>query len=157
MECSKGHRIHCHYYPSCPEPQLVTGTIEHSDAGFITLLLQSQGICGLQVLYEAQWVDIRPTPGCVVVNIGDLLQLVSNGKFKSNKHRAIVSEIGPRISVACFFSGPLNEAYKIYGPIKELISEENPGLYKDVVLGEYVSRFVSTSQDNYRALDYYKV
>ncbi|GFQ08507.1 1-aminocyclopropane-1-carboxylate oxidase homolog 7, partial [Phtheirospermum japonicum] len=98
----------------------------------------------------------QPTPGALVVNVGDLLQLVSNGKFKSNVHRAIVSHIGPRISVACFFSGPVNGA-KIYGPIKELISEESPALYKDVALGEYVSKFISTSQDNYRALDYYKV
>ncbi|GFQ08508.1 1-aminocyclopropane-1-carboxylate oxidase homolog 2, partial [Phtheirospermum japonicum] len=74
MECSKGHRIHCHYYPECPEPQVAIGTAKHSDAGFITVLLQSQGICGLQVLYQGQWVDIQPTPGGLVVNIGDLLQ-----------------------------------------------------------------------------------
>ncbi|KAL6532411.1 hypothetical protein OROGR_014381 [Orobanche gracilis] len=175
MECSKGHRIHCHYYPACPEPHLVIGTAKHSDPGFITVLLQSQNISALQVLYKSQWVDIKPTPGGLVINIGDLLQdgvlcilsnciifgsgpdykLVSNGKFKSIEHRAIASHIGPRISVACFFSGPVNGS-KIYGPIKQLIAEEKP-IYRDVVLGEYVSKFLSTGLDNYRALDYYKV
>ncbi|GFP95918.1 1-aminocyclopropane-1-carboxylate oxidase homolog 1 [Phtheirospermum japonicum] len=156
MDCSKEHRLHSHYYPACPEPELAIGLHKHSDPGFITILLQSQGINALQVLYQGQWVDIQPTPGGLVVNIGDLLQLVSNGKFKSNKHRAIVSNIGPRISVACFFSGPLNEV-KIYGPIKELLSEENPPIYKDIVLGDYISRVATIGLDNYHALDYYKV
>ncbi|KAL3626409.1 hypothetical protein CASFOL_029958 [Castilleja foliolosa] len=157
MDCSKEHRLHTHYYPVCPEPKLAIGLHKHSDPGFLTILLQSQGINALQVLYQSQWVDIKPTPGGLVVNIGDLLQLVSNGKFKSNKHRAIVSNIGARISVACFFSGPLYEAKNIYGPINELIFEESPPIYKDVVLGEYISRVATTGLDNYHALDYYKV
>ncbi|KAI3469744.1 hypothetical protein Pfo_026407 [Paulownia fortunei] len=156
LECSQGHRLHCHYYPACPEPELAIGTTKHSDAGFLTILLQNQITSGLQVLYQGQWVDIQPIPGGLVVNVGDLLQLVSNVKFRSNEHRATASRIGPRISVACFFSGPVNGA-KIYGPIKELISEENPPMYRDVVLGEYVAKFLTTGLDNYRALDYYKV
>ncbi|KAG8370395.1 hypothetical protein BUALT_Bualt14G0112500 [Buddleja alternifolia] len=155
MECSKGHRLHCHYYPACPEPELAIGTIKHSDAGFLTILLQSQNISSLQVLYQDQWVDVQPVPAGLVVNIGDLLQLVSNGKFKSIKHRAIASLIGPRISVACFFSGPINGA-KIYGPIEELISEENPAIYREVMLSEYVAKFLTTTLDDC-VLDYYKL
>ncbi|KAL3648792.1 hypothetical protein CASFOL_005195 [Castilleja foliolosa] len=156
MECCAGHRIHSHYYPACPEPHLAIGTHKHSDPGFITILLQSQGISALQILHKGQWVDVEPTPGGLVINLGDLLQLVSNDKFKSSEHRAKVNPIGPRISVACFFDGPVNEA-KIYGPIKELISEESPAIYKEVVLGNYISKFFNTGLDNYRALDYYKL
>ncbi|XP_073158993.1 1-aminocyclopropane-1-carboxylate oxidase homolog 1-like [Henckelia pumila] len=156
MECSKGHRVCCHYYPACPEPELSMGTAKHSDAGFLTILLQNHIRTGLQVMYEGQWVDIEPVPGALVVNIGDLLQLVSNGKFRSNEHRAISNGIGPRISVACFFSGPVNGA-KIYGPIKELISQESPPIYREVVLSEYVVNFLSSGLDNYRALDHYKL
>lgn len=86
----------------------------------------------------------------------DLLQLVSNGKFISNEHRAIASQIGPRISVACFLSGPLGKA-KIYGPIKELLSDENPPVYRDIELGDYFAKFFTIGLDNYRALDYYKM
>ncbi|KAL0349008.1 UNVERIFIED_CONTAM: 1-aminocyclopropane-1-carboxylate oxidase1 [Sesamum angustifolium] len=156
MECSQGHRLHCHYYPACPEPELAIGITKHSDAGFLTILLQSQIVSALQVLYQDQWVDIEPVPGGLVINIGDLLQLVSNGKFKSNEHRAIATSIGPRISVACFFSGPVN-GDKVYGPIEELISEENPAIYKEVALSEYVVKFFKTGLDSFRALDHFKV
>lgn len=155
MECSEGHRFACHYYPACPEPELAIGTTKHSDPGFITILLQNQDVSSLQVLHEGRWLDIHPIRGGFVVNIGDLLQLVTNGKFKSNEHRAIANRVGPRISVAGFFS-PQNKE-KIYGPIEELITEESPRVYKDVVLGEYFAKFFITGLDSYRALDYYKV
>lgn len=74
MECSKRHRLGCHYYPACPEPELAIGATKHSDPGFLTILLQNQ-INGLQVSYQDQWVDIEPAPGCLVINIGDLLQV----------------------------------------------------------------------------------
>ncbi|KAG6384349.1 hypothetical protein SASPL_155826 [Salvia splendens] len=157
MECSKGHRLHCHYYPACPEPQLAIGTCKHSDAGFLTILLQNQLVCSLQVLCEGQWIDIQPVEGALVVNIGDLLQLVSNGKLRSNEHRAIANRIGPRISVACFFSGPIDNTSKIYGPIEELITKQNPAVYKGVAMGDYVMNFLTTGTEDYRALDYYKI
>lgn len=108
-----------HYYPSCPEPHLTLGTTAHSDPNFITVVLQD-AVGGLQVLVDglqenglqeddkkkksaAVWVDVPPVVGALVVNIGDFLQLISNGKFRSVQHRVVAQSVGPRVSVACFF------------------------------------------------------
>jgi isopenicillin N synthase-like dioxygenase len=74
IDCNQGQIILCHYYPPCPQPELAIGTSRHSDSGFLTLLLQDE-IGGLQILHEDRWVDVTPTPGAFIVNIGDLLQV----------------------------------------------------------------------------------
>ena len=75
--CSEGLMLLGHYYPPCPQPELTVGLPKHSDNDFLTVLLQDQ-IGGLQVLHQDHWVDVPPTPGALVVNIGDLLQASHN-------------------------------------------------------------------------------
>ncbi|KAK8511176.1 hypothetical protein V6N12_033456 [Hibiscus sabdariffa] len=109
------------------------------------------------VLHKGQWFDVRPTRGGLVVNIGDLLQVLSNDTFKSVKHRAITNRVGTRITVPCFFSGHATLLEKPFGPIKELISEANPPRYKEFLLKDYVAKFLSSSLDNKPPIDYYKL
>ncbi|XP_073009630.1 1-aminocyclopropane-1-carboxylate oxidase homolog 1-like [Typha latifolia] len=156
IECAKGLNVVSHYYPPCPEPELTFGNGRHSDPDFLTILLQDQ-IGGLQILHQDQWCDVPPTHGALVINLGDILQLITNDKFKSVEHRVISKSVGPRISVACFFRTFLHMSSRLYGPIKELISSEKPPLYKEVTVKDYVTYFNSKGLDGESALDHFKI
>uniref|UniRef100_A0A1J3HKM7 Putative 2-oxoacid dependent dioxygenase n=1 Tax=Noccaea caerulescens TaxID=107243 RepID=A0A1J3HKM7_NOCCA len=142
MDCAKGLLMLCHCYPYCPEPDLTLGARKHTDRTFITILLQDH-IGGLEVQHDGGWVPVPPTPGSLIVNVGDLLQLITNDKFVSAEHQVLANKVKePRISVAAFFVHPPTSS-RLYGPIKELLSEENPPKYRETtaqVSNHYVAR-----------------
>jgi isopenicillin N synthase-like dioxygenase len=82
------------------------------------------------------------------------MQLVTNDKFISVQHRVLAKDIGPRISVASLFR--TDDESIIYGPIKELISEENPPVYKNVSLRDYSTQYYAKGIGT-SALSYFKL
>lgn len=88
-------------YP--PTPPGEAGVNGHHDAGFLTLLLQ-HGVGGLQVLNpRGDWVDVPPTRGSFVVNIGEMLQAMTGNYLVATTHRVIADR--HRYSAA-YFHGP---------------------------------------------------
>ncbi|KAL1806441.1 hypothetical protein ACET3Z_029509 [Daucus carota] len=146
MECAKGLTSICNYYPPCPQPELTQGATPHTDNGFLTILLQDQ-IGGLQIRHQGHWIDVPPLAGTLIVNVGGLLQLITNDQFKSVMHRVVANNIGPRVSVACFFSTAMMPSTKLYGPIKELVSEDNPPKYRETTVKELASHSFSEGFD----------
>lgn len=122
-------------YPICPDPTHAIGFAQHTDSSLITLLYQPNTIKGLQVYRpDLNWVDVEPISNAIVVNIGDLMQIASNGRFKSVVHRAVVSKDHHRISVVYFFSP--NKHVKISPPLK-LINDGDLPIYRPTSWKDY--------------------
>jgi isopenicillin N synthase-like dioxygenase len=78
------------------------GVAEHTDYGLLTLLLQD-GSGGLQVRTGGEWVDVPPVPGALVCNLGDMLERLTEGRYRSTPHRVRSPESAGRVSCPFFF------------------------------------------------------
>jgi len=92
------------YPPQSPQaPDDLFGSAPHMDFGCLTLLAQDD-VGGLQVQTPAgNWVDAKPLDGALVVNVGDMLHRLSNGRLRSTPHRVINATGRERYSVPFFF------------------------------------------------------
>lgn len=82
---------------------------------------------------------------------------MSNDKFKSVEHRVVANQIGPRVSIACFFSPHLYPTTRMYGPIKELLSEENPPVYREITMQDFIAYYDSKGLDGISKLSHFKL
>ncbi|XP_022720343.1 protein SRG1-like [Durio zibethinus] len=126
------------YYPPCPKPELVMGITPHSDATLLTILHQVNGVDGLQIKKDGVWFPVSFLPDALVVNVGDVLEIFSNGVYRSIEHRATTNSGKERMSVA-FFLNPKFEAE--VGPSPSLINPKNPPVFKRVGLEQYAKDF----------------
>ncbi|KAF4347021.1 hypothetical protein G4B88_011448 [Cannabis sativa] len=130
--------IRMNYYPPCPEPDLAIGFTPHSDADALTILFQLNDTEGLQIRKDGNWVSVTPLPNALVVNIGDVMEIVSNGTYKSIEHRATVNSSKERLSVATFYSSKLDSEL---GPALSIIGPENPAIFRRVPIENYFKEF----------------
>lgn len=104
----------------------------HTDAGLLTVLMQDRE-GGLQILAGDEWIDIEPIDGALVVNVGDMMQVWSNDRYRSALHRVLHREKRERYSVPFFF----NPSYDAdCAPLDELTRDEGPH-YRPVNWGTF--------------------
>ncbi|XVE50666.1 hypothetical protein DITRI_Ditri01bG0181600 [Diplodiscus trichospermus] len=138
------------FYPPCPQPDLAMGIPPHSDNGLLTLLTQNE-IGGLQVAHEGKWVNVSPIPNSFLANIGDQIEILSNGKYKSILHRGVVNNKHTRISLA-LTHGPDMDA--IVSPASKLLEDgTNPAVYKAMKYKDYVELQYSGTLDGKSCLE----
>ena len=127
-------------YPPCPRPDLVSGLRAHTDAGGIILLFQDDRVAGLQLLKDGAWVDVPPTRHSIVVNLGDQLEVITNGRYKSVVHRVVAQPDGNRMSIASFYN-PGGDA--VIFPAPALVkAEEAAAAYPRFVFEDYMKLYV---------------
>lgn len=96
------------HYPALPAPSTRASSDElwsvgeHTDYGFLTILLQDDA-GGLQVKSGGQWIDAPPVPGSFVCNIGDMLERITGGRYRSTPHRVRNTSNRGRLSFPFFF------------------------------------------------------
>ncbi|XP_059637864.1 jasmonate-induced oxygenase 4-like isoform X1 [Cornus florida] len=117
------------FYPPCPRPDQVLGLKTRSDRSGMTVLLQDKDVEGLQVLKDDQWFKVPIIPYALFINVGDQMQIMSNGIIKSPVHRAVTNPEKQRISVAV---ATKPEEEREIGPADGLIDEKRPRLYRNV-------------------------
>ncbi|KAL7211530.1 hypothetical protein ACSBR2_014402 [Camellia fascicularis] len=102
------------YYPPCPQPELIKK--------------------------DGMWIPIKPLPNAFIVNIGDMLQTVTNGIYKSIDHRATVNSEKERLSIATFLGANLELDM---GPAPSLITPQTPAIFRRVNVTDYFKAFLA--------------
>jgi isopenicillin N synthase-like dioxygenase len=95
-------------YPGRDATKSDQGVGAHKDSELLTLLLQDD-VGGLQVETTKGWIDVLPRPGTFVINIGELLELASDGYLRATLHRVVAPPAGTeRVSIAFFLGARLD-------------------------------------------------
>ncbi|XP_047060715.1 S-norcoclaurine synthase 1-like [Lolium rigidum] len=153
LAATQGMRMN--YYPPCPEAHVdrMLGLSPHSDAVGLTLLLQVSSVPGLQIRRNGGWVPVMPLPGALVANVGDVVEVLTNGKYKSVEHRAVVNAREERMSIAAFHSGKFGTTY---GPLEEVVGDEEVR-YRSISVEDYVKLVLSSKLEGKNIMDAMKI
>ncbi|HVF96176.1 MAG TPA: 2-oxoglutarate and iron-dependent oxygenase domain-containing protein [Flavisolibacter sp.] len=128
-----------HYPPIKGEPKSAIRAEQHEDINLITLLVGASAD-GLQILTkQGEWVGVTSLPEQIVVNVGDMLQRLTNNKLRSTTHRVVnpPRELWgtSRFSIPFFLHPKSNMSL---ASLESTIDDEHPKAYEDATAGEYL-------------------
>uniref|UniRef100_A0A0D9XME3 Fe2OG dioxygenase domain-containing protein n=1 Tax=Leersia perrieri TaxID=77586 RepID=A0A0D9XME3_9ORYZ len=145
--------VRINHYPPCSQADKVLGLSPHTDGVGMTLLLQVNDVQGLQIRKDGKWFAVKNLPGALVVNVGDVLEIITNGKYKSIEHRAVINPDKERITIAAFQSAPLSCTI---GPLQELLMKGDPR-YRTVDGVEFTKGYFAAKLEGRRYLESLKL
>ncbi|MCM5529903.1 isopenicillin N synthase family oxygenase [Parasegetibacter sp. NRK P23] len=128
-----------HYPPILKEPASAIRAEQHEDINLITLLVGASAD-GLEILDRSgKWVPVTSLPEQIVVNVGDMLQRLTNNKLKSTTHRVVNPPrelwATSRFSMP-FFLHPKSEMS--LACLENCIDKDHPKQYEDITAGGYL-------------------
>ncbi|KAJ1399386.1 Oxoglutarate/iron-dependent dioxygenase [Sesbania bispinosa] len=148
-------RINLNYYPICPNQDLTVAIGRHSDVSTLTVLLQDQtGGLYVRAADCHGWIHVPPISGALVINIGDALQIMSNGRYKSIEHRVTANGSKIRVSVPIFVNPRPSD---VIGPLPEVLASGEKAMYKNVLYSDYVRHFFKKAHDGKMTVEYAKI
>ena len=132
--------LRLNFYPRHPididdsAAQRPFGVGEHTDAGALTVLMQDEHP-GLEVLRDGRWHLVQPVPGALVINIGDIVQVWSNDRYKAALHRVVVANPTVERYSMPFFLNPSYET--TYEPLPTTVTHDRPAAYRRISWREF--------------------
>jgi isopenicillin N synthase-like dioxygenase len=129
-----------HYGPIIDAPKNAVRAGQHEDINLITLLMGASA-AGLEVLdKQDNWIPITALPNQLVVNVGDMLQRLTNNQLRSTTHRVVnppKEEWGTTRFSIPFFLHPVSEMR--LDCLSSCVSTENPKVYDDISAGDFLT------------------
>ncbi|KAL2473758.1 Gibberellin 2-beta-dioxygenase 2 [Forsythia ovata] len=127
------------HYPPCPELQALRGRNligfgDHTDPQIISIV-RSNNTSGLQIaLKDGTWVSVPSDHSSFFINVGDTLQVLTNGRFRSVRHRVLADCLNSRISMIFFGGPPLTEKIT---PLSSIMEQGEESLYNEFTWYDY--------------------
>ncbi|CAN1230377.1 Protein SRG1 [Linum grandiflorum] len=128
--------LRLNYFPPCPKPEF------------------SNENPGLQIKKQGRWALVTPLPDAFIVNVGDILEIISNGVYKSIEHRGTVNSVKERLSFATFLSPKLDGEL---GPAPSLVTPDGPAKFKRIAVKDYFKGLFGKELDGKSYLDMMRV
>ncbi|XP_050215890.1 gibberellin 2-beta-dioxygenase 6 [Mercurialis annua] len=95
-------------YPKCALADETLGMEAHTDSSVLSILNLHEQVGGLELLKDEQWLHVEPIPNTLIINLGDMMQAISDDEYKSVKHRVKANKYEERLSI-CYFVFPAEE------------------------------------------------
>ncbi|XAR60220.1 hypothetical protein NMG60_11033494 [Bertholletia excelsa] len=144
--------VNFNYCAMRPNPDITAGLRPDADVSSISILLQDDS-GGLYVRAKdvKNCMSVKPVKGALVVNVGDVLQIVSNDRYESIEHRVSPSASKNKISVPVF-ANPKSDV--LFGPLPEALQPGEKPICKEVLYGDYFAYYFSKAHDGKHTIEY---